>query len=214
MDSAGMSRIRNLILSIILLTLVSGCTTANATPTPTATSTPLPTNTLQPTATPLPTLTATVTYTPPPPATQIAQAQATQVAGIATQKAFATILFVTENAIYSAQTAQVITQMAAYVEIDPQELTANTGHYLGTLVKVKVTIASIVNDQELEGVMGGTDGSETRPYILVDMSDSISGLGVNSVITVYGTVAGTQCNPNAAGQQVCLPWLISAFYEK
>ena len=210
-----MKKLSRYTLILCALCCLSACSSAALNPTMTPTASPLPTNTLLPSSTPLPTqtplpsATATLTRTPPPPATQTAEAYATGVANLATQVAFATDQRATEAAIYAAQTGYVLTQMVSYNEIDPQELVSNTSHYVGDAVKVKITITQIIDNQTLQGNLTGTNES-----VIVDMSEAFSGISAYTAITVYGTVAGTQCSTDASGTQVCLPWITKAFYDK
>ena len=46
------------------------------------------------------------------------------------------------------------------------------------------------------------------------MDEAVSGIYEDDYITVYGTVYGSYCFDNAAGNQVCQPGIYNAWYEK
>jgi hypothetical protein len=173
-------------------------TAKSATLTPTITASTIPsstsTSTVTLTATDVPT--ATETETPLPPRLQTAT-----VIG-QTQIAKNLIYTATKEAFQARQTV-----VAQYKELYWKELINYPDKHTGEKVIVRGLIFNIVGDSELQMYCAGT-----YEAVYVKMSVPFSGLYKDNLITVYGTVNGTNCFTNTYNATICQPLIEDAFY--
>ncbi|MBI5933304.1 MAG: hypothetical protein HY867_06315 [Chloroflexi bacterium] len=139
-----------------------------------------------PTSTPTITFTPTITRTPTITPTPLSPAELTRTVVAATA-----------------------TEIAKYIEIDWRELSTYPDNHKNELVKVRIQVFNVVSGDTLQGYFYGTYDA-----IIVQMSEPLSGVYENDVITAYGLVYGKQCGTNALGGEICQPMLIEAFYTK